>query len=148
MPLITTDVTWEAWAVSCSKQHSSQQAPKCHFLSKAAASSAEATAVDELVVTGCGLPMANGTYKRTKNRRCNGLPMYTKTAGQINFTISSVFSVKYQQWKIYQNGWSNIIYKSNANHRVEGKLDGAPFDNSTWSVVLGGINPPPQVRRG
>jgi len=135
----------DGW-VSCSKQRSSQQAPKCHFLSAVASSSAAATAVNELFVSGCGLPMANGTYKRT-NRRCNGIPTYTKTAGQITFTISSVFSDKYQQWKIYQNGWSNIIYKGNANHRVDGKLDGAPLDNSTWSVVEG-VRPPPQVKRG
>jgi len=136
----------DGWA-SCSKQRSSQQVPKCHFLSKAAASSAADTAVNELIVSGCGLPMANGTYKRT-NQRCNGLPKYTKTAGQITFTISSVFNDKYQQWKLYQNG-ANIIYKSNANHRVEGKLDGAPFDNSTWSVNEGkGVHPPPQVKRG
>ena len=138
----------DGW-VSCSKQHSSQQAPKCHFLSALASSSAAATAVNELVVSGCGLTLANGTYKRT-SRRCNGLPTYTKTAGQITFTISSIFNDKYQQWKINQNGWSNIIYKSNSNHRVEGKLDGAPLDNSTWSVILesGGVHPSPQVKRG
>jgi len=137
----------DGW-VSCSKQRSSQQAPKCHFLSITAASSAAATAVNELVVSGCGLTMANGTYKRA-TQTCRGLPMYTKTAGQITFTLSSVFNDKYQQWKIYQNGWSNIIYKGDANHRVEGKLDGTPLDNSTWSVIVGkGVHPPPQVKRG
>jgi len=135
----------EGW-VSCSATVSSQQVPECRFLSNIAASSATATRVNELVVSGCGVPMANGKYKRT-NRMSNGLPRYTKE-GQITFTIASVFNDKYQQWKITQKD-SKRLYKSKVNRRVGGKLDGAPLDNSEWILTKDGIGvlPPPQVKR-
>ena len=136
----------EGW-VSCSATLSSQEVPECRFLSNLAASSAAATRVNELVVSGCGVPLANGKYKRT-NRTFQGLPRYTKE-GQITFTISSVFNDKQQQWKIYQKD-SKSLYKCKVSRRVGGKLDGAPLDNSTWRLTNDGIGvlPPPHVRRG
>ena len=74
--------------------------------------------------------------------------MYIKT-GQITFTISSVFNDKYQQWMISQHG-AKSMYKSEVILRVDEKLDGAPFDNSSWCLVREGegVRPPPQVKRG
>jgi len=137
----------EGW-VSCSAALSSQQVPKSRFLSAVASSSVAATAVNELVVSGCGLLIANGTYKRT-NKLFNGLPRYTKTAGEITFTISSIFDEYSQYWRISQVD-TRSIYKCVVKDRVGGKLDGAPLDNSTWYMVSGrgGLQPPPQVKRG
>ena len=122
--------------------------PKCKFLSHAAASSAAATAVNELVVIGCGVSMANGTYKRTQ-KMFNGLPMYTKM-GQITFIISSTFDDNIQQWRVQQQNSKKYMYKSENIYRVGGKLDGAPLDNSAWKLVKDGVgvHPPPQVKRG
>lgn len=138
----------EGW-VSCSGETlSSQQVPKSRFLSAIALSSAAATAVNKLVVSGCGLLIANGTYKR-RSKMFNGLPSYTKTAGQITFTISSIFDENCQYWRISQIN-TRSIYKCVVKDRVDGKLNGAPLDNSTWSMVSGrgGLHPPPQVKRG
>ena len=134
--------------VSCNKKRSPlEEVTTCHFLSKAAASSAAATAVNELIVSGCGLPIVNGTYKRA-NQTFQGLPMYKKTAGQITVTISSSFDEKRQKWEIYEQG-AKTTFESIANDRVDGKLDGAPLDNSTWWLTNGEwVEPPPQVKRG
>jgi len=132
--------------VSCNKPQRSCQEIQCHFLSKAAASSAAATAVNELVVSGCGMSMVNGTYKRA-TQTFKGLPIYKKTAGQITVTISSNFDDKGQNWGIYDHG--SPVYMSDKKLRVDGKLDGAPLDNSTWLVIVGKeVHPPPQVKRG
>ena len=133
--------------VSCSQRYASQQVPTCLFLSKAAASSAAATAVNELVVSGCGFSIANGTYKRA-TQTFKGLPMYKKTAGQITVTISSNFDEKRQNWGIYDHGI--LVYMSEKILRVDGKLQGAPLDNSTWRLTndVIGVHPPPQVKRG
>jgi len=139
----------EGW-VSCSSGEtlSFQQVPKSRFLSAIASSSVAATAVNKLVISGCGLLIANGTYKRT-NKLFNGLPRYTKTAGEITFTISSIFDEYSQYWRISQVD-TRSIYKCVVKDRVGGKLDGAPLDNSTWYMVSGrgGLQPPPQVKRG
>ena len=80
---------------------------------------------------------------------CNGLPMYIKT-GQIIFVIVSVFDDKHQQWKICQQGGARSIYEGVTKCRVGGKLDGAPLDNSAWSLTKEGkgVHPPPHVKKG
>jgi len=133
--------------VSCGAS-TSQRVPKCKFLSHAAASSAAATAVNELVVSGCGVSMANGTYKRAVTTY-QGLPMYIKT-GQVTFHILCAFNERYQQWKIRRSGARHCIYTCKEICRIGDRLDGAPFDTIHWHLTGkgDGLNPPPQVKRG
>lgn len=142
--LIPPETGW----VSCIATLSALKVPTCRFLTNGAASAAAATVVNELVVSGCGVPMANGTYKRAI-RVFNGLPMYIKT-GQMLFIIVSAFDDKHQRWKISQLGDARSMYKSVTKCRVGGKLDGAPLDNSAWCLTKEGkgVHPPPQVKWG